>query len=428
MKFPKVIRHRKAEARIYGKSRLYPFYRLSYYAADGKRRLRSFATYSEALTEAERTVRDLAGGNQSAALTAKQAGDALAALELLEGFHQSTGRRVSLRAAVAEFVEAAGRLNGRTLSEAVDGYLGSVASVKRVDVGQAMEQFMKSREAKTVSANGKRPQLSPEHFRNTSYWLREFAGTFPGHAVCDLTKEHLNIYMAQHAKAAPKTRNERRGVVKMFLQWSVWQDYLSPTHRLFEASDLKHETADPEEIEFYRRAELRALLENAEADLLPVLALAGLAGLREKEVLRLTWEDVFGVPDHVEVKAFKSKTRSRRLVEICPALGQWLTQYRGRTGLVWPKSYAMFHEDFQALRASLKIPLRRNGLRHGFVSFHLALHSNENLTAAQAGNSPTVIHANYKGLTTKAEAEKWFAVRPAGAATNVVPLTEPAGA
>jgi len=32
--------------------------------------------------------------------------------------------------------------------------------------------------------------------------------------------------------------------------------------------------------------------------------------------------------------------------------------------------------------------------------------ANENLTAQQAGNSPSMIHAHYKGLATKKEAEK----------------------
>jgi hypothetical protein len=60
-------------------------------------------------------------------------------------------------------------------------------------------------------------------------------------------------------------------------------------------------------------------------------------------------------------------------------------------------------------------------LRHSFCSFHFVLHANENLTAAQAGNSPAMIHAHYKGLATKAEAEKWFAVAPAQAG-NVISL------
>ena len=64
--------------------------------------------------------------------------------------------------------------------------------------------------------------------------------------------------------------------------------------------------------------------------------------------------------------------------------------------------------EFGQLRERLKIKSRRNGLRHAFCTYHFACHSDENVTAAQAGNSPAMIHAHYKGLATKAEAEKWF--------------------
>ena len=77
---------------------------------------------------------------------------------------------------------------------------------------------------------------------------------------------------------------------------------------------------------------------------------------------------------------------------------------------------------FGELRGSLKIPARRNGLRHGFCTYHFALQSNENLTAAEAGNSPRMIHAHYKGLATKAEAVRWFNVKPSRSGKNVIPL------
>jgi hypothetical protein len=63
-----------------------------------------------------------------------------------------------------------------------------------------------------------------------------------------------------------------------------------------------------------------------------------------------------------------------------------------------------------------------NGLRHSYCTYHFAAHANENLTAQQAGNSPTMIHGHYKGLATKADAEKWFAVTPPDAAENVIQL------
>jgi len=411
MRFPKVITHRKAEATIYGKKDGYRFYRVAY-RVDGQRRLKSFKTYADAKTYAKRKVREISKGSKLAVLTSGQASDAILALERLHRFYLETGRQVSLSGAVSEFCEGSGKLDGHTLAEAVDGFLKTAATVRRFDVGQAAERFIEERRQKTVAKGDKRPQLSPEHHYNTAIWLREFAKTFPGHCVCDLTKDFLSTYMAKHSTAAPKTRNERRGVVKQFLRWCVEQDFLSPTNRLLEATALKHETADPETIELYSAAELKSVLDGADKDLLPVLALAGLAGMRLKEIMRLSWEDVFRVPDHIEVNAYKSKTRSRRLIQICPALAAWLRPYQGRTGVLWQKSYDMFHEDFRELRESLKIPDRRNGLRHGFVSAHFAAHSDEGLTAAQAGNSPAIIHKNYKGLITKEEGEKWFHLFP----------------
>ena len=83
----------------------------------------------------------------------------------------------------------------------------------------------------------------------------------------------------------------------------------------------------------------------------------------------------------------------------------------------------MFHELISSNCAKTsELTRKTNGLRHAFCTYHFALHANENLTAQQAGNSPAMIHAHYKGLATKAEAEKWFNVRPPKSAKNVIPL------
>ena len=154
-------------------------------------------------------------------------------------------------------------------------------------------------------------------------------------------------------------------------------------------------------------------MDNANADLRPVLAVAGLAGLRNEEIMRLDWEGVWRVEGHIEITARQAKTRQRRLVEICPALNAWLEKYRNKkSGMVYPGGVHAFQREYSELRETNKIPARRNGLRHAFCTYHFALHTNENLTAQQAGNSPAMIHQQYKGLVTKADAEKWFAVMP----------------
>ncbi|MCU0785736.1 MAG: hypothetical protein MUF81_17170 [Verrucomicrobia bacterium] len=397
MRFPKVIRFRRVEATIYGKKPNYPFYRLAYYVA-GRRVTRSFKSYGKAKTEAERLVRAVAKGSQAAALTGEQSRDALAAIERLEHFRQSTGRRYSILAAVSEFVATMEKLKGRSLGEAAEGFLQTVAAVTRKDVAEAVEEFLEGRKHKAEAKEGKRSQLSAKYETNVTSWLRGFAKTFPATAVCDLTKGHLDLYFKPLTDVGTKNRNDRRAAVKMFLSWATRQDYLPVNHRLFEANGMMRETVETADTDFFRPAELQKLSDNAPADLRPVLAIAGLAGLRVEEIMRLDWADVWRVEGHVEITARQAKTRQRRLVEICPALAAWLKPCHKTTGKIYPAGVHVFHRRFAELRDGLKIPSRRNGLRHAFCTYHFALHANENLTAQQAGNSPAMIHAHYKGL------------------------------
>ena len=321
-------------------------------------------------------------------------------------------------AAVSEFVEALEKLDGRSLGEAIEGYVKNVATIRRKDVAEAVEEFLEGRKHKAETKGGKRSQLSPVYVKNVASWLREFARAFPATAVCDLTKEHLNLYFKPLTEIGTKSRNDRRATAKMFLTWSVRQDYLPANHRLIEASSMTPETVESADTDFFRPAELQNFLDNAPAELLPVLAMGGLAGLRGEEIMRLNWADVWRVEGHIEITARQAKTRQRRLVTICPALAEWLEPRRELTGKVFPGGVHVYQERFSALRDNLKIQSRRNGLRHAFCTYHFALHANENLTAQQAGNSPAMIHAHYKGLATKADAEKWFQVKPSESQAN----------
>ena len=207
----------------------------------------------------------------------------------------------------------------------------------------------------------------------------------------------------------------------MFLRWCMAKNYLSQHHRLFEAVKMRTEDLDQQEMDFYRPNELRAILDAAGGDLRPLVALGGLAGLRREEILRLDWAEVWRVKGKVEIAARIAKGRKRRLVDICPALALWLNPYRKATGPVWGKSPDALEEALSKVKVDGVLPARRNGLRHSFITFHMAMHANENLTAAEAGNSPQMIHDHYRALATRREALRWFNVKPAKAA-NVITL------
>ncbi len=436
VKYPKRLRHHgkgRVLATIYKRPNCYRVYWRA--RVDGKPRsqFQDFSTYAEAKRRGDKVVTDLVRGSQAAVLSPGQARDALTALERLQSFFVATGRKVSLLAAVSEYAEAAGKLHGRTLGEAVDGYLRTEAIVTRKDIAEAVEDFIAAEAPRTQANSGQRAQLSSKYAYNRALMLRRFAATFPNTPVCDLAKEHLDAFIGALGKVPSKSRNRRaatsaksrnhhRAAIRQFLAWCVRKDYLTTTHRLDEADAMRPEHANDGEVQFYTPKELRDLLEAAEGPMRAMVALSGLAGLRTQELLRLDWADVWRVRGHIEVTAGKSKTRQRRLVEIVPALAAWLGQFRtSTTGKLCTLHEITWQQHFVELCEKAGVTRKPNGLRHAFCTYHFALNGNENLTAAQAGNSPAMVHAHYKGLTTKAEAKKWFAVKPAKAA-NVIPL------
>ena len=245
-------------------------------------------------------------------------------MERLQRFYQSTGKRLSLRASVSEYCEAAEKLGDRTMPEAIDGYLGSIVSVKRMAIDQAVDEFVTAQEPLTRAAGGQRAQLSPKYAYNPAIMVRRFAASFPGHAVCDLTKTHLDSFIAalgqsqsksnKRAVTSPKRRNHHREAVRQFLAWSARKDHLAANHRLAEADAMRPEYANSAEVAFYTPKELRALLEAAEGPMRAMIAIGGLAGLRTAEILRMDWADVWRVRSHIEISARNAKTRQRRLV------------------------------------------------------------------------------------------------------------------
>jgi integrase len=430
MKFPQLIGYRGQKARIYGRSENYPFYRVAY-RAHGKRVMRTFSSYAEAKEQAEKKVRELHRGDWNAALSPKQAEEALAAFKELETFRHESGRSYSLLRVVTDFCGAVKGLDGVTLTDALEAYRNTVAMVRRMDLAKAVEEFIESEAFKTKAKDGGRAQMSEKYAYNRAILLRRFVGTFPNTAVSELGKAHLDKFVESLEKEfSPKSRNHHRAAVKTFLTWAVAKDYLPHTHRLFEANKMKPETANEEDIEFYTAKEFRALLESSEGSMQAAIAIQGLAGLRAAEVLRLNWEDIWRISGQIEITAMKSKTRQRRLVTVCDALGGWLEPYRKCTGSVWvspARNGAHSREvDFQqrllAVCEKAGLQRKRNGLRHGFCSHHFALHNNENLTAKEAGHTPAMLHRHYNGLATSHDAEAWFAVRPAKGAGNIIAL------
>ncbi len=200
LKFPVKVRHRHITVKAYRKTPKYPFYRIAY-RADGKRVVRNFKTYALARKEAETKARELAQGNEAGASLPKRAAseyksvlgklrDLCADLNAHKADPTAPDVALSLEDALAEFCEAKRKLGAVRLVEAVNCFLTTVASVQRVKVKSATEEFLKEREARTKpQKEGDQPKLSLRMAYQDGLRIKRFSDAFVMD-VCDLQPEH----------------------------------------------------------------------------------------------------------------------------------------------------------------------------------------------------------------------------------------------
>ena len=293
--------------------------------------------------------------------------------------------------------------------------MAAVGSVTRKPLAEAAEEFITALEKRTIAPDGKRPELTVKHADQTGRQLRRFAASFTGTVVCDLERPHIDALMDSLKELSPRSRNYHRATLSVFCKWAQRKDYLPANHRLADADGTRLENATPTKpIEIYSPEDFRKLLAAADDTLRPLVAIAGLAGLRTEELFRLTWHTVWGTPGYLEVCTGLEKTKRNRLVMVAPSLAARLEPYRGSAeGLVWPSGdKGKFHAAMRDLCERAGVERQDNALRHSFCTYHVAAHNDVNLTAAQAGNSPAVIYRSYRKPTTAETARRWFDTAP----------------
>ena len=111
----------------------------------------------------------------------------------------------------------------------------------------------------------------------------------------------------------------------------------------------------------------------------------------------------------IEVKARNSKTRQRRLVPISENLRAWLEPLKQSEGPI------VRQVDLIAQTTAFKtagIRRLKNGLRHSYISYRIALTGDIPRTSLECGNSPAIIQKFYLELVTKPQGIAWFSLVP----------------
>lgn len=175
-------------------------------------------------------------------------------------------------------------------------------------------------------------------------------------------------------------------------------------------------------------------------EIVPTLAVQFFAGLRPGEALGLDWSAVNFKDKTIRVLPETSKMRRSRIVPMNAALAAWLTPYRKASGPIGitgkdklngilftkrigpayvqegvPRAERKPDERPKGLAAAAGVKWIQDGPRKTFASAHYAVHGDAAKLAAILGHTGghEVLFRHYRGLMTKAEGKRLFAIRPA---------------
>ncbi len=428
LKRPLEIKRGNVTVKIYGgKNRvngtLYPQFTLTYY--DGaQRKKKRFADLAEAKREAEFTAEKLASGeNEVLRLTSSERTSYVQAIDQLRPLN------VPLNLAVLEYVSAVKNLpEGATLKEAVDFFRRrNPAALQKHTVRQVVDEMLAAKRA---------AKLSEVHLKDLYCRLNRFADAFQLN-IGGVSGTMLQTWL-DGMKASGRTKRNYLAVIAALFRFCIKRKYL-PKEAIEEIEAVQQQKEDNGEIEIFTPGEMSEILTAARPEMIPWLAIGGFAGLRSAEICRLDWSEVNLMERHIEIKASKAKTATRRLAPITDNLAKWLAPYAKPSGKImdyesWWNQIPKVVEAINGQRrqeaeragkdpsSAHKFVWKHNALRHSFCSYRLAVIKNAAQVALEAGNSPQMIFANYRQLVTEAEAAKWFGVYPPKKAKNVIPL------
>jgi len=381
------------------------------YFAKGERKRERVSNLADARKRAKALVPELLEGKvHVSSFTLKQTAAITDAVEILAPLH------VSITEVARQYAHAHRLLEGKPLMEAVDFYAKHLArealhgTLSPVRLPDLVKKYLESIDG----------EKSKRYVQDLQAKLNRAAKAFTGQ-LRDIRADDIDKWIKGMEGAGKRTRNNYRMAMVTLFSYAREKGYL-PRGQQTEAEFVtRFDDKKGGKIGIYTPKQFATLLRYVDERFVPFVALGGFAGLRSIEILRLEWEDVWFEKGFIEVGREKSKTATRRLVPICPALEAWLKPRAKETGPILPdiRNEVHFTRLFHAAKETLndekgvpRVKLVHNGLRHSFCSYRMAETKSAAQVALEAGNSPKMLFEHYRELVTEAEAKDWFSLGP----------------
>jgi len=321
-------------------------------------------------------------------------------------------------AQVTEAQDAFRRLDAvdRTLTEAVDYYFRHALPVGGTRTFSEVEtEFIQHRR----SFKDCKPRTIVQY---ESYFkvIKEELGDVK---INDLKRSDIEDWLSE-TEWSPRTRKNYLVTLTTIFNYAVKRDYCAENP----AAIIERPIMDDKAPGILTPGQTKILLDKTLAcrrEMLAPIAIGLFAGLRRSELCSLDWSEIDLESKTIVVEGTKAKTRKRRVVTITDNLLAWLKPLVLNEGRVAPNVDA-FGEKLKHLASDAEIsPWPHNALRHSFGSYFYAESKNENLTAAEMGNTPQMIFKHYRALVRPVQVALYWKILPPADYTKRLQTTKP---
>lgn len=248
---------------------------------------------------------------------------------------------------------------------------------------------------------------SQDHRRTTRLVLTAFSEDFCERSVASISTGEIDAWLRGQIKndgepMAATSRNAYRRYLSLAWSHARTQGWVRENI----VADVPQAKEEEEDVIFLSPEQAEAFLRACSPRLIAHTALCLFGGLRPAEAAKLTWQEIGAT--EFRVRASIAKTRRNRHPPVSAQLAEWLScawrRPDGRIGF-------SVDDHRAAARAAGLHPWPQNCLRHSYGTFGWLV-MDEDTLARNMGNSPAIIIKDYRGVATRSDADRFFALMP----------------
>ena len=265
-------------------------------------------------------------------------------------------------------------------------------------VAEAVDKFQ---EAKIAEG------MSPLYLKDIRLMLGDFKAAFRTQ-ISGVMTEDLRQYLNKKKVGAVAKNNRRRLIVALF-NFAKAEGWLSKSETTA-ADGLGAYKVQEKDVQIFTPEEVSALINTADSEFLPWIALIAFGGVRREELNKgLAWENIDFSKRTVLVPADIAKTGRKRKIVMPANLFKCLAPYRSLRGPVFNKDP---RKRLAHLTETSGVTWKVNALRHSFGSYRMEQIKNAGQVALEMGNSASIVMKHYFEIVDAAKAKAYWSIVP----------------